>query len=118
MYFKINNQDFSSLVSGLKVGFETLVSNESGRNANGDTVIDVINRKRKVYISFRAMTDIEMNNLLAAIEGYVVEIDFLNPKTKALTHITVYTGTPEPEYYTIQSNRVLYKPMNLNFIEL
>ena len=118
MYFKIGNNDFSNYVSGLKVGFEVLVSSDSGRNANGDTVIDVINRKRKVYVNFRYMTDLEMNSLLAAIEDYVVSVSFLDPKTKKLSTIQAYIGTPEPELYTVQSDRVIYKPMNLNFVEL
>ena len=117
MYFKINDTDFSHLVSGLKVGYETLVSENSGRNANGDTVIDVINRKIKVYITFRHTTNSEMAELLAAINDYVVSVSFLNPKTNALSSITAYTGTPEPEYYTI-SDKTIYKPMSLNFIEL
>lgn len=117
MYFKINGVDFSGMVAGLKVGFETLVSSDSGRNANGDTVIDVINEKKKVYITFRHTTAAEMKSILAAIENYVVEISFLNPITEALTTITTYTGTPEPEYYTI-SNKTIFKPMSLNFIEL
>lgn len=117
MYFKINNADFSDLVSGLKVGFETLVSEQSGRNANGDSVIDVINQKTKVYVTFRHTTNAEMERLLQAISDYVIEVSFLNPKTKALTTITAYTGTPEPEYYTI-SDRTIFKPMVLNFIEL
>lgn len=117
MYFKINNVDFSYLVSGLKVGYETLVSENSGRNANGDTVIDVINRKIKLYITFRHTTNSEMNKLLGAISDYVVNVSFLNPETNALSTITAYTGTPEPEYYTI-SDKTIYKPMNLNFIEL
>lgn len=117
MYFKINDTDFSHLVSGLKVGYETLVSENSGRNANGDTVIDVINRKIKVYITFRHTTNSEMAELLAAIDDYVVSVSFLNPQTNALSSITAYTGTPEPEYYTI-SDKTIYKPMNLNFIEL
>ena len=50
MYFKINDIDFSHLVSGMRVGYETLVSENSGRNAAGDTVIDVINKKIKIYI--------------------------------------------------------------------
>ena len=116
-YLKINDIDFSHLVSGLKVGFETLVSDESGRNAAGDTVIDVINRKAKVYVSLRHTFDDEMKAFLAAIDDYVVNVEFRNPKTKALTRITAYTGTPEPEYYTI-SSRVIYKPLSLNFIEL
>ena len=117
-YFKINGSDFSSLVSGMKVGYEVLVSDNSGRNAAGDTVIDIINRKYKVYITFRHMTDEEMNGLMNAIKPYVVEISFRDPETKALTTINTYTGTPEPEYYTIQSDLVIYKPMNLNFIQL
>jgi hypothetical protein len=118
MYFKINDVDYSGLVSGLKVGYETLVSDNSGRNANGDTVIDVVNTKRKVYITFRHTTNTEMQELLGAISDYVVNISFLNPQTKAISTMQAYTGTPEPEYYTIQNELVIYKPMNINFIEL
>lgn len=117
-YLVINNIDFSHLVSGLKVGYETLVSDNSGRNANGDTVIDVINTKTKVYVTLRHTTDNEMQSFLDAIKDYVVTIKFLNPKTKMLTSIEAYTGTPEPEYYTAQAQTVIFKPLNLNFIEL
>ena len=117
MYFKINNTDFSSLVSGMKVGYETLVSSDSGRNAAGDTVIDVINKKIKVYITLRHTTREEMTRFLAAMEPYVVNVSFLDPTTNALTTIETYTGTPEPEYYTI-SNKTIFKPMSINFIEL
>ena len=116
-YLKINNTDFSDLVSGLKIGYETLVSDNSGRNAAGDTVIDIVNKKIKVYVTLRHTTSSEMRNFLAAINDYVVNVSFLNPKTNSLTSITAYTGTPEPEYYTI-SNKTIYKPMSLNFIEL
>jgi hypothetical protein len=118
MYFKINNKDFSGVVSGLKVGYETLVSESSGRNANGDTVIDIINTKRKVYVTMRHTTDVEMLSFLTAIQDYVVDVSYRDPATNSLVTITAYTGTPEPEYYTIQSDMVIYKPMNLNFIEL
>lgn len=118
IYFKINNTDFSHLVSSLKVGYETLVSDNSGRNAAGNTVIDIINRKIKVYVEFRPMLDSHMNSLLTAIKDYVVNISFLDPETKTLKTIQCYTGTPEPEYFTIQDNRKVFKQMSLNFIEL
>jgi hypothetical protein len=105
-------------VSGLKVGYETLVSENSGRNANGDTVIDIINTKRKVYVTMRHTTDAEMKDFLTAIQDYVVNVSYRDPTTNSLVTITTYTGTPEPEYYTIQSDMVIYKPMSLNFIEL
>lgn len=117
-YFKINNKDFSNLVSGLKAGYETLVSDSSGRNANGDSVIDVINRKVKLYVNLRHTLEDEMAAFLNAIEDYVLNVSYLDPKTKTIKTITAYTGTPEPEYYTIQDGSIIYKPMNLNFIEL
>lgn len=116
-YFSINGQDFSHIVSGLKVGFETLVSDKSGRNANGDMTIDIINRKKKLYVSFRHMTKAEMESFLSAISPYVVQVGYLNPQTGGLSVFSGYTGTPEPEYYTIQGENTIYKPMTLNFIE-
>lgn len=114
--FKINNEDFSDLVAGMKVGYETLVSDSSGRNANGDTVIDVINMKRKIYINLRYTMVVEMQRFLAAIAPYQVEVSYLDPRTNTMETAKVYTGTPEPEYYNISKS--LYKPMSLNFIEL
>lgn len=116
-YLKINGIDFSYIVSGLKVGYETLVSDNSGRNAAGDTVIDVINKKIKLYVTLRHTTNEEMNSFLEAIEAYVVSVEFLNPQNNELKQITAYTGTPEPEYYTI-SNKTIFKPLSINFIEL
>ena len=49
-YLKIENVDVSYLVKNLKVGYETLVADGSGRNANGDTVLDIINHKNKLYV--------------------------------------------------------------------
>lgn len=117
-YFKINGTDFSSLVSGLKVGYETLVSDNSGRNAAGNTVIDVVNKKVKLYITLRHTTEAEMKSFLNAIEDYVVNVSYLNPKTNSISSISAYTGTPEPEYYTIQPTHTIYKPLTLNFIQL
>jgi hypothetical protein len=117
-YFKVGDKDLSSFVSGLKIGFETLVSDNSGRNAAGDTVIDVINKKYKVYVTFRHTTGEEMEEILEAIKDFVVSATFLNPRDGSLTTITAYTGTPEPQYYTIQENHTIYKPMSINFIEL
>lgn len=119
MYFKINNIDFSHMVSGLKVGYETIVSDTaSGRTADGKMTIKPIATKVKLYITFRYSTVAEMRSLLGAIEGYSnLRISYLNPRTNTLDTITAYTGTPEPEYYSI-SDKTIYKPMSLNFIEL
>lgn len=117
-YLKLNNQDVSHLVKGLKIGYETLVADNSGRNARGDTVLDVINHKIKVYATFRPMDDTDMSMLLNAIANYVIPVEFRDSKTNQLKTITCYCGTPEPQYYWILGNNVLYKEMSLNFIEM
>lgn len=118
MILSINGIDVSHLVQGLKVGYETLVSEDSGRNANGDTVLDIVNRKIKLYVTFRPMSGTEMSNLLMAISNYVVSASFRDSKTNTTRTIQCYHGTPEAEYYWVLNNQVLYKAFNLNFIEL
>lgn len=117
-YLMINGTDISHLIKGLKIGYETLVADGSGRNANGDTVLDIINNKVKVYATFRPMDGVDMSNLLQLISDYVIEVSFRDSKTNAITTVTCYTGTPEPDYYWILGNQVLYKEFSLNFIEL
>ena len=118
MILSINGTDVSNLVQGLKVGYETLVSEDSGRNANGDTVIDIINRKVKLYVTFRPMDGSEMATLLSAISGYVVDVTYRDSATNATKTINCYHGTPEPEYYWVLNRQVLYKSFSFNFIEL
>lgn len=117
-YLIINGVDVSDLVSGLKVGYETLVSEDSGRNANGDTVLDVINRKVKLYVSYRPMDGSQMQRLLRAIKPYVVNVTYRDPEMNSLNTIQTYHGTPEPEYYWIHDNSVLYKAFEFNLVEL
>lgn len=117
-YLKIGNKDVSHLVKGLKVGYETLVADNSGRNANGDTVLDIINRKVKLYVTFRPMDSSEMATLLSTFSSYVCNVTYRDSETNAEKTITCYTGTPEPEYYWILNDQVLYKEMSLNFIEM
>jgi hypothetical protein len=114
----INGTDVSDLVKGLRVGYETLVSDNSGRNANGDTVIDIVNTKAKIYVTFRVMEDYEMKKLLSTFESYVIPVTYRDSKSNSNKTITCYTGTPEPEYQFIWDDKVLYKEMSLNFIEL
>ena len=109
-------KDFSGLVSGLKVGYETLVSDSSGRNAAGDTVLDIINTKRKLYVTLTYTTTQQMQEFLEAIAPYQVTVQYLDPKTNTLKYVSAYTGTPEPEFYNVKLG--IYKPMNINFIEL
>ena len=117
-YLKINGTDVSDLVKGLRIGYETLVAENSGRNANGDTVLDIVNKKVKIYTTFRPMDKHEMSRLLSLFDDYIIPVEYRDSKTNALRTVICYTGSPEPEYYWIHGNDVLFKEMSLNFIEM
>ena len=114
--FKIDNADFSNLISGLQVSYETLVSESSGTNANGDMVIDIVNTKRKITVSFRYMTTTEMESLLDALNPYVVNVSYLDPKTGIMKSAQTYVSAPAPQYYS--AKLALYNPMQITFEEL
>ena len=117
-YLIINGTDVSDLVKSLKVGYETLVADSSGVNANGDTVIDIINKKIRLQIVFRPMDSTEMSRLLTALEEYVVEVVYRDIKTNSNNTITCHISTPEPDYYFILGDKVFYKEMSLNLNQL
>jgi hypothetical protein len=60
----------------------------------------------------------DMKSLLSTFNDYVIPVTFLDSKTNSLRTITCYTGTPEPDYYWILGDKILYREMSLNFIEM
>lgn len=120
-YFAINGDDtFSSLVAkgGLKVDYETLVSDSSGRNAKGDLTVDVINHKYKVGVTFRSCTPTEVASIMSAIDDYVISISFFNPKTNSIVTKTCYTSTPSITWNTLATGKERTNTFSINFIEL
>lgn len=116
-FFKINDVDFSMYVNELKVNKEH--NYKAQTNAAGDTVVDYINSKREIEVGIIPLDDAAMANLQAAIEAFNVSISFRNPKTNELeTNINCIIPDNQIEYYTIQSNKVMYKELKLTFIEL
>jgi hypothetical protein len=54
-----------------------------------------------------------------AINDFSVAISFRDPRTGELVEgINCILPSTDIDYYTIQSNRVLYKPFTLTFTEL
>lgn len=115
-YLKIGGNDYSALVSSLKV---TKANNfSSQKNAAGDTVIDIINSKRTIEAGFISMDEAALTPLLADIDAISVSISFRNPRTKALEAALCAVNEDSIEYYTIQPAKVMCKPFTLVFTEL
>lgn len=116
-YFKINNIDYSTYTSGLKVSKSTNYTSQV--NAAGDTVVDYINSKRTIEVTIIPMNDTEMAQLQAELDKFNVSISFRNPNTNALEeNINCIIPDTKIEYYTIQVNKVMYNALTLSFTEL
>lgn len=116
-YFKIGSTDFSAYVSGLKIS--TDVNYNAQQNANCDTVVDYINKKRTFEVEIIPLDTTAMAKLLEAIDAFSVSISFRNPKTNALeTGVSCIIASHDVSYYTIQDSKVMYQKFNLKFNEL
>lgn len=116
-YFKIGESDFSNLVSELKVSKETNYNAQT--NAAGNTVVDMINRKREIEVGIIALTEADAQALLNAVEEFNVSISYREPTTGTLvTGVNCIIPDSEVEYYTIQTGKVRLKEFKLKFTEL
>ena len=116
-YFKIDNTDFSSYVSGLKISSNS--NYNAQQNANCDTVVDYINTKRTIEVEIIPLDAAAMAKLLAEIDAFSVSISFRNPKTNLLeTGVSCIIASHDISYYTIQDSKIMYQKFNLKFNEL
>lgn len=116
-YFKIGENDYSSIVSGLKVVSESNFNAQL--NAAGDTVVDYINTKRSLEVEVIALDDTKMAALLTDLAQFNVSISYRNPQTNMLEeNVNCIVPSRDVEYYTIRADKVMYKAMTIKITEL
>lgn len=129
--------DFSNLVAkgGLKVDYEMLSADTSGRTADGRMHIDLVSEwlKHKVTINFIPMPPAVVQSVLGQIYSYIgtgdhtigsktfkgIPIKFFDPKTGGTTDwIDTYIGTPSITWNTLASGIQQTNTFSISFIEL
>lgn len=116
-YFKIDDNDYSSIVNSLKVNHNSVYNAQT--NANGDSVVDLVNTKREIEVGIIPLNSTQMTSLLADIDKFGVSISYRNPRTGALEeNVSCIIPDDSIEYYTIQTNKVMFKAFTLTFTEL
>lgn len=116
-YFKIGDVDFSPYVSSLNITKNVVYNSQT--NAAGNSIVDYINTKRTIEVSIIPLDEVSMLKLQLAIGAFNVSISFLNPTTNELEkNVNCIIPEDKVEYYTIQSNKVMFKAFNLTFTEL
>ena len=116
-YFFIGNVDYSRYVSQLKIS--EAANYNSQTNAAGDTVVDYINHKRVVEVEIIPLDDEAMINLQDDIAKFNVSISFIDHKRGSMVEdMNCILPENEIEYYTIRSDKKMFKAFTLKFIEL
>lgn len=115
-YFKINGTDLSMYVSGLKISKTANYTSQT--NAAGNAVIDYINTKRRIEVSIIALDDAAMAAIQPILDAFGVSIEYRDTATGELVSMTAILPTNEIEYYTIRTDKVMYKAFTLTFTEL
>lgn len=114
---QINGTNLTPLIKKYQVDYNVLVKDD-GRNAAGNAIINIVNRKTKLVCVFRPMNDAEMASLLNLINPFVLTVTYWDTKTQAQVSKSMYTGTPSTDFYTNKNDQGLFNDFSLNFIEL
>lgn len=115
-YFKINGTDLSMYVSGLKINKTATYTAQ--KNAAGNSVVDYINTKRTIEVSIIALDDAAMKVLQPILDAFSLSIEYRDTTTGELATVAAILPTNKIEYYTIRTDKVMYKAFNLTFTEL
>lgn len=116
-YFKINDNDYSNIVNSLQVKKTNNYTSQT--NAAGDTVVDYINSKRVIEVGIIPLDADKMLALQQDIAAFGVFVSFLDPNTNTLAEdVACIIPNTEPEYYTIQINKVSFKALKITIQEL
>ena len=83
-------------------------------------MVDIVNRKTKLTVSFLPMYAARMQEFLTAIDPYVVNITYWDAKADALKTMEIYTGTPEITAVRLSAtqSRRRYNAFSLPFVEM
>lgn len=90
---------------------------DSYRNASGTTIRDRIAVKRKLELSWNALTPAEAQALLSAVSDVFFTVSYTDIATNARTTKTFYVGDRNIEAYSLRENKEIYRNLTMNFIE-
>lgn len=103
--FTIGDQTFYA--KSLKVNYESLVSDDSGRTADGTMSITWVYRSLpKIEIEMPPMSAVQVSNLLELVQGQVYNITYYDPIDLGSKTVEVYTSNSKTDVYSgIMNNK-------------
>lgn len=112
---KINSVQIST-PSSFQFGIMDLSKAE--RNAKGDLIIERVNTKRKLELSYNYLSATDLSTLLSAISDITFTVTYPDAQTGADRTSTFYTGDRSVGAIDYQNNIMRYKDVKFNLIEV
>lgn len=117
-HFQING-DKQFRAKSLRVSFDSLVGEDSGRTDDGVMRINWIFRKiRKVEIEMPPCSSEEVSNLLGLVQGKEYSLTYYDPLDNVERTIEVYTSNSKSDLYNGIIVNGLWQGVSFNAIEL
>ena len=117
-HFKIND-DKEFVAKSLKVNYESLSGEDSGRTDDGVMRINWIFRRiRKVEIEMPPMTSQELSRLLSRVQGQEYYLTYYDPLDNVERKAKVYTSNSKTDLYSGITMNGLWQGVSFNAIEL
>ena len=117
-HFQING-DKQFRAKSLKVGFESLNSEDSGRTDDGVMRLNWIFRKiRKVEIEMPPITSGDVAELLGLVQGQEYYLTYFDPLDNSEKTIFVYTSNSSADLYSGMILNGLWQGVSFNAIEV
>lgn len=103
--------------SSYKISYEVL-DKDSGRNANGDMVRNILGTKVKIQCIFPMYTDENVFRLLLnVLKNPRISLEYYDIREDSYLTKTFYPSTATPEVYTLSDGKLISNELAINFIE-
>lgn len=89
---KINGMNFAQYITEVEYGYNKLWGSDSGRNLNGDMTGTLIGIFPKIKLSFRKLTQQELEDIASTLDSSTQNVTYYDPVLKRNYTMETYTG--------------------------
>jgi hypothetical protein len=88
----INSINISQYITEAKFGYHKLWADDSGRNLSGDWLGTLIGIYPKITLQFKRLSKVDIETIASILDSATQSLTYYDPKKKASTTLTTYTG--------------------------